>query len=123
MSEELRFGTVWRDRKGGIYVITGHCRIDATFAYGVMLLGVGVGSSTTWVCPIEEFVGGRFTNIDLRSEFSTAREEGYRDGRLAGLEEAATYLESQSAKSSVPELTAYRTWAHEVRKLMSRDPA
>ena len=54
-------GSVWRHRKGGEYVVTGECRIEATREKAVLYVELGGGD--VWARPVTEFMDGRFERI------------------------------------------------------------
>lgn len=53
-------GSVWQHKKGGIYTVTGHVMIEATWQIGVVYHGSqGIGI----VRDADEFLDGRFTRL------------------------------------------------------------
>jgi hypothetical protein len=76
MTEAPVSGTLWRHRKGGLYVVTGACRIEATGDDAVLYTPVGGGPQ--WARPVAEFLDGRFRPVAPGA--LAAAEEGPREG-------------------------------------------
>ncbi len=53
--EQLTPGTVLRHYKGGLYTVTGLCRIEATLATGVLYQPMQGSEQVTWMRPFAEF--------------------------------------------------------------------
>ncbi len=53
--EQLPPGTVLRHYKGGLYTVTGLCRIEATLETGVLYQPMQGSEQVTWMRPYPEF--------------------------------------------------------------------
>ncbi|MEM1385358.1 MAG: DUF1653 domain-containing protein [Pseudomonadota bacterium] len=56
-------GSIWRHRKGGVYVVTGACRLEATDQDAVLYTALG-GGGVVWARAASEFLDGRFDEVD-----------------------------------------------------------
>ncbi len=54
--EQLTPGTVLRHYKGGLYTVTGLCRVEATLATGVLYQPMQGSEQVTWMRPLTEFM-------------------------------------------------------------------
>ncbi len=54
--EQLTPGTMLRHYKGGLYTVTGLCRIEATGATGVLYQPMQGSEQVTWMRPFAEFL-------------------------------------------------------------------
>ncbi len=52
---DLPPGTLLRHYKGGLYRVTGHCRIEATLETGVLYEPLQGSERVTWMRPLSQF--------------------------------------------------------------------
>lgn len=61
-------GSVWRHRKGGLYVVATAVIIEATLEPAVIYVRRGSDGAVKWSRPLSEFMDGRFKHEPELSE-------------------------------------------------------
>lgn len=73
--EQLPPGTILRHYKGGLYTVTGQCRIEATLQTGVLYQPQQGSEQVTWMRPFPEFTDRVATPQGEVPRFTVVRQE------------------------------------------------